>query len=853
MTAQRRIVRSAFERHDGYEMGTEGDSFFVVFSSAHEALLAAVEGQRQLQQEAWPDDVPLRVRMGIHTGEPKQHDDGYIGIDVHRAARIAATASGGQVVLSEATRMLVTKLSEFTWRDLGWHRLKDLDEAEHLYDVVAPGLLSDFPPLRSLGTPANLPASATALIGRDRELVEMCRAFEQRHVRLVNLTGPGGTGKTRLALAMAATLDDQFPHGIFFVGLDTVDRARLMWAAIADAVGACGGADELPEDRTLSFLRDRRALLLLDNLEQIADADVVVSQLLNRAPAVRILATSRRPLHLVSEHEYPVQPLDLPASHVTDRRQAERTGAVKLFVRRAQMVQPRFRLTDANTADVVALCRRLDGLPLAIELAAARSRLLSPRALLGRIDERLGVGVTASDRTERQRTLGTTIAWSCDLLNEADHKVFRRLGVFSGGTDLTAIESVIGADEADSLDVVAHLVDVNLVQINEASDGEPIVSMLQTIRSFARDRLDASGEGDEIRMRHARWCLDVATQISNMLHGPSQMSALDRMDIVQEDIRAALDWCLRPPSDVDRERVELGHRLLSPMNTYWHRFGYLAEGRGWHERAIDIADREDSIGLVHALHGLAVLALQQNDVSSATPALERSLKMAQRLGDRDVEARESNSLGVARREAGDVSGARKLIEQSIAVAREIENPERESTALSNMVIILIDSGDYAAAVEAARKAIAVDVSLDDPWGVAINETNMAMALLRAEGPEKAYEHLFSTAARTVALADPELSIAVVEVLAATVAELGDAERAALLIGTSDIQREHAGMPRSAPDQAHIDHSLTLARGSLSAETWKAAYAKGAVLSIEEATTEALGSRIVEDSPTGRFK
>lgn len=851
LTAQRRILRSAFEAHEGYEIGTEGDSFFVVFASAHQALLAAVEGQRQLRKHAWPEDVSLRVRMGIHTGEPQRHEDGYIGIDVHRAARIAATASGGQIVLSEATRLLVSALSpDVTWRDLGWHRLKDLSEPEHLHDAVAAGLLSDFAPLRSLGTPANLPPSATVMVGRHDEVADLCAEFERPDVRLVNLTGPGGTGKTRLALAVAAGLEDHFPTGIFFVGLHSADRAQLMWAAIADAVGATGNADQLPGDRTLDFLRDRRALLLLDNLEQISDADVVVSQLLNGAPKVRILATSRRPLHLVGEHEYPVPPLKVPADQGVDRSDAERAEAVELFVRRARMVQPRFSLTDANTKDVVELCRRLDGLPLAIELAAARSRLLSPRALLSRIDEKLGVGVTASDRTERQRTLGTTVAWSYDLLDEPDRKVFRRLGVFSSGTDLAAVESVVGTDDADPLDVVAHLVDVSLLQIAEAPDGEPIVSMLQTIRSFACDRLDGSEEGDEIRLRHARWCLEVATQISDTLHGPTQMSALDRMDIVQEDIRAALNWCLRPASDGSREHIDVGYGLLAPMNTYWHRFGYLAEGRGWHERAIAIADGEDSVGLVHALHGMAVLGLQQNDVSNVTPALERALEMARRLGDRELEARESNSLGVARREAGDTAGARKLIEHSIAVSRQIGDPEREATALSNMVMILLDSGDYAAAVDAARRAVAADVALNDPWGVGINETNMTMALLRAEGPEQAFRHLIDTARRTVALADPELSIAVVEVLAATLAELGDTERAALLVGTADAHRTHSGMPRSRPDQLHFDQSIRLARTALSSEVWNLAYSRGGQLSLEEATTEALATRI-EGSGAGR--
>lgn len=453
LDAQRRILRSVFDEHGGHEMGTEGDSFFIVFASARHALMAAVEGQRLLYQHEWPDGVPVRVRMGMHTGEPTQHDEGYFGIDVHRAARVAAIAHGGQIVISEATRQLVSDVNEgVSRRDLGWHRLKDLKEPEHLYDVVVEGLPSQFPALRSLGTLANLPTIGTILVGRDIELDELNTRFERDDVRLVTLTGTGGSGKTRLALAVAASLEEQFPTGIFFVALHTADRAALMWGTIAEAVGATGVTDEGPEERTLRFLFERRALLLLDNLEQIPDADVVVSQLLNSAPDVRVLATSRRPLHLVAEHEYPVLPLELPAPDTEDRQQAGGAAAVEFFVLRAQMAQPKFSLTHSNTPDVVKLCRRLDGLPLAIELAAARCRLLSPRALLSRIDDRLGVGVTASDRVERQRTLGKTIAWSYDLLAPAGQQVFRRLGVFSRSADIAAVENVVGTDGADPLD-----------------------------------------------------------------------------------------------------------------------------------------------------------------------------------------------------------------------------------------------------------------------------------------------------------------------------------------------------------------------------------------------------------------
>ncbi len=845
LSDQRSILRDVFEEHGGHEMGTEGDSFFVVFESAQQALLSALNGQRQLQQHSWPDNVPLRVRMGLHTGEPSRHEDGYIGIDVHRAARIAATANGGQTVMSESTRALVGDVPGVRVRDLARHRLKDLPEAEHLYDVVAPGLLDTFPPLRSLGTRANLPTYATELIGRSEQVAAIQHAVRQQGARLVTLTGPGGTGKTRLAVAVAAELHEQFPCDTFFVELHAVDRATLMWSAIAEAVGTPADAEELPHERALRFLSDRASLLILDNLEQIPDADVVVSQLLNHAPQVQLLATSRRPLHLVDEHEFPVAPLDVPAAGKVDQTTAEHSGAVRLFARRAAMVRPNFRLSADNAADVAELCRRLDGLPLAIELAAARVRLLSARALLSRIDDRLGEGVTATDRAQRQRTLGATIAWSYDLLEEQDKEIFRRLGAFSSKADLAAIAYVAGSDDRDPLDVVAHLVDVSLVQVVEAPDGEPMISMLETIRQFARDRLQASGECDEVRMRHARWCLEKANEIHALLQGPNRMTALDRMDLVGEDIRSALDWCLRPADEASAERRECGYALLDPMNMYWYRFGYAAEGRGWHDRALKLVesdDNADSGRLVDALHGTGILAVQQGDIGPGTQALERALEMARRLGDVDREARQSNSLGIARRMAGDSAGGFVLIENSLRLAQQIGNPRREATALANIAQFLIDTGDYRAAVDAAQRSIAADRALDDPWGVAISQCNLATALLHSQGPERAYEHLIEVAADAVALGDTELTVEIIDSFAAVWAGFGHAERAATLVGGSDHQRELAGMPRPPVDVEDLSRFIVPAKSSVGHQEWDRAYTRGRTLSIDAAVAEGMAAR-----------
>ena len=849
LSAQRRILRAAFAEHDGHELGTEGDSFFVVFASAQKALQAAIDAQRGMQRHEWPDNRVVRVRMGLHTGEPSRHEDGYIGVDVHRAARIAATASGGQIVVSGSTQALLAgQLEPVELRDLGWHRLKDLPGSEHLFDVCVPGLPSDHPPLRSLGTRANLPTYSTELVGRRQELTELDSAIVAGGARLVTLTGPGGTGKTRLAVAVARGLQKQLSLEAFFVPLHTADRSALVWSGIVDAVGASADAESTPEQRAMQFLADRSALLVLDNLEQIDDADTVVSRLLSDAPGIRILATSRRPLHLIDEYQFPVPPLEVPPWDPGDPLEVAQGGAVDLFVTRARMVKRSFELTPANAADVLALCRRLDGLPLAIELAAARSRLLSPSALLQRLDDRLNDPTGGVQRVGRQRTLRETIAWSYDLLAAPDQAVFRRLGAFSGRVDLDAVARVAGTDERDPLDVVAHLVDVSLVEIVEGPDGEPMVWLLETIRRFGQARLRESGEFDEVRLEHARWCLDTVDRITQLLGTSRQMNALDRMKAVEEDVRSALDWCLTPMAAVasaatastapaPTERQEVGFALLEPMGRYWYRVGYIAEGRGWHDRAWLLLVRDevpDSARVLDALHGQGILALQQLDLATGTEALERALAMAVRIGDRSREARGCNSLGIARREAGRLADARELIERSLVLAREIGDPHREATALTNMVHLAMDEADYAGAVIAAQRAVAADRALGDPWGIAVNQCNLVVALLNSEGPQPALTELREVASHAVSLNDIALTVELLDTSTAVWAALGDGERAATLLGASDHHRELAGLPRTEPDERLLSRFVEPARQAVPADAWQRAHRAGGAMTAEAA-------------------
>ncbi len=828
LTVQRRLLRAVWTAHRGNEMGTEGDSFFVVFASAHDAVLAAVEGQRVLQLQEWPLGAQVRVRMGLHTGEPERHEEGYVGLDVHRGARISSTAHGGQVVLSAATAQLVPDLTDrLQLRDLGWHRLKDLDAPEHLYDLVVPGLADEFPPLRSLGTQANLPRPTTELVGRDDEVTELQLLLSRDDTRLVTVTGPGGTGKTRLALATASRLAGQLPS-VFFVGLSSATDADSMWAGIAQAVGAGGSARQSPRERVTAVLGSRTGLLVLDNLEQIADADNVVAQLMTECPDLRLLVTSRRPLHLVAEHEWPLEPLQLPRTGA-DPETALRSEAVRLFCARAELVRPSFALTDDNVADVVAICQHLDGLPLALELAAARLRLLTPRALLARLDDSLGSGPGARDRPERQRTLRATIEWSHELLGEEDRTVFARLSAFVSGCGLDALEYVIGGD-VDALGAVTRLVDASLVRVVDGADDEPTLLMLQTVRAYARDQLEASPDAAGVLDRHAEWFADLSDQLHDQLKGPAPLPAIDAIDAALPDIRAALNHTLQPGNP---ERIRLGARLVRSIGWYWYRHRFAVEAQYWHERLLSVLD-DESDDMVQSLHGVALSLLGQQEHEPAIGMLERALAIARRLGDPATIARELNSLGLALHESGDIDRAQTLLRESIQLAREAGTPTRVSTALANLAVLLVERGEYDEALRLSAESMQLDSAAGDRWGIAVNEVNRLVALRHVDGAAAAHEHLCEAAPWIIELGDDDLVAIVLELFVYALAELGEMHRAARMAGAAADFRADQKIVPTVSERRLLEEAVAKARAGLSATDWEAEFAAGATLDVPAA-------------------
>jgi predicted ATPase/class 3 adenylate cyclase len=845
LSRQRVVLRTAIAAWHGHEMGTEGDSFYVVFESAGDAIACCLDAQRALAAYDWPGEVPVRVRMGLHSGEPARHEEAYVGLDVHRAARIAAAARGGQVLLSEATRLLAAPRmpAGTSVKDLGFHRLKDIDETEHIYQLAGAGLQEHFPALKTLGTRASLPAPVTPLVGRDDDLEHLCAIVRRHGVRLITLTGTGGVGKTRLALAAAAALGAEFPHGVYFVALASVTAADVMWKTLADSLDV--GVDGQPADAVAEFLADRKALLVLDNLEQLAGAATVVATLVADAPQLMVLTTSRRPLHIQGEHEVAVAALELPDG--TDAESVTASGAGRLFVQQAQMVRREFAVTADNAADVAAILRRLDGLPLAIELAAARLKLLAPRALLARLGRSLGLAGADAGRPSRQQTMRKTVAWSYDLLAADAAHVFRQLSVFSGGCDLEALAAVaMTGAEADPLELAAELQDVSLITVTDGTDGEPRLGMLETIREFAAERLTQDDDVDGARRRHAEHYVAFAEVAGEQLAGPAQLAALDRLETEHDNLRAALSWLLENPaadSAGQHDRSLLGLRLVQALSAFWYQRGHATEGRRWLQRAMDLASVDGGAPLAGVAHGLGVLMDQQGEAEAARQLFELSLAIGRDLGDLDRQARALNSLGIVHRHLDDIDTARALLEESIAINREIDS-FRLSAVLVNLGQLESAAGNLDRAAELAREALERDRAQGDLFGAAIDQHTLALIYLRADRAAEARGALAEIVDYVASSGNTSMLINSVELAAAISAGLGAALPAARLAGAAETLREESSMRISEQELAMIETLLAPARCTVTADAWDAELSAGRALSQQEATV--LMSSVLRD-------
>ena len=741
LAEHRRVVRAALARHDGVEVDTQGDAFFLAFERARDAVATAGEVQAELA------GGPVLVRVGIHTGEPIVTDEGYVGADVHRAARIMSAGHGGQVVISETTRQLLDSSVEL--RDLGEHRLKDLSAAQRLHQLGG----HDFPPLRTLYR-TNLPTQSTPLVGRVRELEEAGTLLRSR--RLLTLTGPGGSGKTRLALQLAADAVDEFPDGVFWVPLQALRDPALVERAIAASLGADTGLVE--------HVGNKRLLVLLDNFEQVVDAASVVSTLLSQTPSAQVLATSREPLHVESEQRYPVEPL--PDG-----------DAETLLVERARAVEPGFR----STAVVGEICRRLDRLPLAIELAAARVTVLTPEELLARLDHRLPLLSSRSrDAPARQRTLHATIEWSYELLEPSEQELFRRVSVFDGSFSLESAEAVCGAD----LDALESLVAKSLLRRWDSGR----LGMLETIREYALERLDESPEAESTRLRHAEFFLAIGERAN--LSAGSLRPGGQHVEIAiaeQHNIRAALAWTLSSDS------IALGLAIATSVEQFWT-LDDPREGMRWFEALLARADTASVPPdlRAHALRAYGSSADIAGSDDVAIRAYEQSLALFDELGDHHGRAVLLHRLGIQAMRRGDLEHARALVDESHAIHEATSDLWGQAQTVGALGAIARDAGDAELAFELIGRSAELARESGVPWwenGMVAELAALSLGANRVDAAEMYAREMLEVADR---MRDRSGLVFGVGLLACVAAERGDLAHAGRLWGA--IETEDAGAP-----------------------------------------------------------
>jgi predicted ATPase/class 3 adenylate cyclase len=740
LAEHRRLLRSTFDQHGGVEVDTQGDAFFIAFRSAADAVTAAATGREALAS------TPIRVRMGIHTGEPIVTDEGYVGIDVHRAARIAAAAYGGQIVLSSTTAALLgpsDKLSQGPLRDLGEHRLKDLIGAERLYQLGD----GDFPPLRTLDA-TNLPIAASALVGREREVEELVGMLSNG-TRLLTLTGPGGTGKTRLALQVAAELVGRLHDGVFWVPLVGLTDPQLLSSEVAKAVGA--------PDELAGFLRGKELLILLDNFEHLLAAAPGVSEVLGASGDLRILVTSRAPLRVSGEQEYRLDPLP-------DK------DAAALFVERARGVG---RDVEAD-ATVESLCRRLDGLPLAVELAAARTKMLAPERLLERLDSVLPILTGGTrDAHERQRTLRATIEWSYDLLDEAGRELFARLSGFAGSFSLDAAERVCDAD----LDCLASLVDSSLVK----PVGDDRFLMLETIREYAREKLEESGRIGEMRRRHADYFAALAED-TYARRLAAEAECVARLELENDDLRAALDWL----EETDPTR---GLDLAGALGWFWLSHGHLVEGCG---RLVDADSATPGRSRARALTASGALIARSGDWARGKAQVEEALELWRKLDDRaELAAVLATLAWLLFLDAGDDPASLDAFEESLALRRELGDHDGEKQSLAGVAQVHVALGDIDVAETESRELLRI--AEGDRRAEHFAYHFLADCALLREDTDEAERRYRQSLRAAIPLGDVVETSFEVQGVAMAAAGNGDARRALLLVSSVEAFWESLGV------------------------------------------------------------
>jgi len=834
----RRLLRQAFQRHAGYEVDTEGDAFFVSFASAGEAVAAAAEAQQALVHVDWPEGLPIRVRMGLHTGEPVAAPPKYVGLDVHKAARIMAAGHGGQVLMSAATRRAAENVPVVP---LGEHRLKDLMQPEALYQLEIVGLPSEFPALKTLGNrPTNLPVQPNELIGREREVAEVTELLRDARVRVVTLTGPGGTGKTRLAMQAGAELLEEFGSGVFVVSLAPIRERDLVIPALAQALAVREVPGEELAETVASYLERKQMLLVLDNFEQVIDAAVDVAALLDRCAAIKVLLTSRERLRLRAERVYEVPALTVP-DQPDDVDGVLVNAAAALFVARAAAASPAFALDRGNASVVAAICKRLEGLPLAIELAAARMVSLTPETLLRRLDQRLSIlTIGPRDVDSRQRTLRQTIDWSYDLLTEAERSLFAELGVFTGGGRPDAVEAICGGASGEWLDLVDSLVAKSLVVQSADMDGEPRFAMLDTLREYALERL---GDRREPSARlHAQYYGSEVAVAREKLESWDLPHTAALLAVDEANIRAAFDYFIRA-RDGDAA-LHLANGLL----LYWYIRGRPSEAIAQLRVALAQGGR-DRRQCVRALNNIALaLAMIRADSSEIETAATDAERAACEIGDECeiAYARNNRALAAAAVKNG---AALDLLKDAFARAERANSPWVATMALLNLGWAQLLAGDR----ENARATLVQvrDVCAArriNPTMYAMAAENLGMLALEEQRYGDAIHHFEQSIAFAREIGMVEVVAASLEGLVATLAQQQRHEDAAVIAGAADRARStNEVTPLQDYEHQIAARTRETLRKALGDERFETLSLTGSQLTIEESVTRV---RATEASPEG---
>lgn len=838
------ILRTAIERHRGYVFQIVGDAFCAAFSRAPDGLHAALAGQRLLRDAPWGETGSLRVRMALHTGTADLHAGDFIsgeyasGLTLSRAARLLAAAHGSQIIVSQPTvEMLHGHLPDAVdVRDLGNRRLKDLVRPEHIYQVVAPDLPREFAPLRTLDArPNNLPAQVTSFVGREKEMREVRQQLTK--ARLVTLTGPGGAGKTRLSLQVGAELIDEFEHGIWVVELAPISDERLLPHVVASALGMKEEAGRPMQETLAMQLRDRQLLIILDNCEHLLGAcGELVTQIMRAGPGVRVLATSREHLHVAGEVNYPVPSLAVPDAHENASPAVlAQYEAMRLFAERASAAQPAFVLDARNTPVAAGICRMLDGIPLAIELAAARLRSLSIDAIAARLDDRFRL-LTGGDKAAlpRQQTLRALIDWSYELLASTERILLQRLAVFAGGWTLEAAEAACAGGELESRDVLdnlSRLVEKSLVTLD--AEGERY-RLLETVRMYARERLDESGEKKQVRTRHLAYYLATAERWRPMLHGPAQAELLARIDQERENFLAAHRWCDRAEGG-----AESGLRLVHAVKVYMFNRGQLGLALRMTGEALARAGAQARNALrCGGLSDAGQLCSFMGRYAEARQFLEESLAIARELGDERRIASTLQPLTMAALGRGDLAAARNFANEAIELEPRLGNPRELAGAINNLAQLHRVEGALDAAEPLYERVVRLARELGDHELIATGLLNLAMVSIGRGAGDRARALLIETLAIAEEIHSVPAGQCALEVCAGLSAVGADWTRAAKMFGAAEAQAARSGLRRDPTDEAFLMPLIARARGALGAAPSTAAEAAGRELRYEDAIREA---------------